>query len=67
MVVKIADFGLARDIYSSDYYKVSDKRRPMPIKWVAIESLEDNIFSTKTDVVRTCALKKLGIFHSPNL
>ena len=50
-VAKIADFGMARDVYGNEYYKVSDKHRPLPVKWMAIESLENYKFTTKTDVV----------------
>ncbi len=50
LIVKIADFGLSRDIYKSDYYRVEDKKRPLPVKWMAIESLTEGVFSTKTDV-----------------
>ena len=51
LIVKIADFGLSRDIYKSDYYRVEDKKRPLPVKWMAIESLTEGVFSTKSDVV----------------
>ena len=51
LIVKIADFGLSRDIYRSDYYRVEDKKRPLPVKWMAIESLTEGVFSSKTDVV----------------
>lgn len=51
VVVKIADFGLARDIYEKEYYKVEDKRRPLPVKWMALECLESYRFSIKSDVV----------------
>ena len=50
-IIKIGDFGLARDIYSKDYYIVSDKDRPLPVKWMALESMTEEIFSSKTDVV----------------
>ena len=51
MVVKIADFGLARDIYDKQYYR-SKKQRPLPIRWMAPECLQsDCVFSSKTDVV----------------
>ena len=49
--VLIADFGLARDIYEQDYYRIEDKQRPLPVKWMALESLEESVFSNKTDVV----------------
>jgi len=50
--VKIADFGLARDLYDGDYYKVKDRYRPLPVKWMAIEALQDSKFTSKSDVVR---------------
>ena len=50
-VVKIADFGLARDIYEKDYYAVEDRRRPMPIKWMAPECLDTFKFDSRSDVV----------------
>ena len=51
--VKVADFGLSRDLYEKDYYssKDLDRKGKMPIKWMALESLEDFIFTTKSDVV----------------
>lgn len=48
-VVKIGDFGLARDIYRSDYYRKVGEGL-LPIRWMAIESLIDGIFTSQTDV-----------------
>lgn len=50
LVVRIADFGLSRDIYKSDYYRVEDKHRPLPVKWMAIESLTGGVFTSSSDV-----------------
>uniref|UniRef100_A0A8C9HCN2 Fms related receptor tyrosine kinase 1 n=1 Tax=Piliocolobus tephrosceles TaxID=591936 RepID=A0A8C9HCN2_9PRIM len=48
-VVKICDFGLARDIYKNpDYVRKGDTR--LPLKWMAPESIFDKIYSTKSDV-----------------
>ncbi|UYV64419.1 KDR, partial [Cordylochernes scorpioides] len=48
-VVKICDFGLAKDCYKySNYVKKGDG--PLPIKWMAIESIRDKVFTTKSDV-----------------
>ena len=48
--VKIADFGLTREVYSRDYYKVTTNHK-LPVKWMALESLNDKISNEKTDVV----------------
>jgi len=48
-VMKIADFGLARDVRSQEYYrKVS--RGHLPYKWMAIEAMVENVFTHSTDV-----------------
>lgn len=50
LTVKVADFGLSRDIYERDYYSSENKKTKLPVKWMAIESLERCIYSSKTDV-----------------
>ncbi|XP_062509692.1 insulin receptor-like isoform X2 [Corticium candelabrum] len=47
--VKIGDFGMARDAYVSDYYRKRG-RGPMPVRWMAPESLQDGIFTTASDI-----------------
>ena len=49
--MKVADFGLSRDVYETDYYSCNGRRGRLPVKWMALESLERGIYSTKTDVV----------------
>ncbi|PFX22846.1 Muscle, skeletal receptor tyrosine-protein kinase [Stylophora pistillata] len=49
LVVKIGDFGMSRDIYTSDYYKLS-KETALPIRWLAPEALKYGKFSLKSDV-----------------
>ena len=53
-VVRVGDFGLARDIYSHLYYR-ADKHSKIPVKWSAPEMLNDAICTEKSDVV--CFLK----------
>ncbi|KAI9559738.1 hypothetical protein GHT06_013743 [Daphnia sinensis] len=48
-IVKIADFGLAREVYRSGNYKKKGEG-PLPVKWMAIESIVDRVFSTQSDV-----------------
>ena len=48
-VIKICDFGLAKDIYKTDTYRKKTDG-PLPVKWMAIESLQDRLFSTQSDV-----------------
>ncbi|XP_039727007.1 proto-oncogene tyrosine-protein kinase ROS isoform X5 [Pteropus medius] len=48
-IVKIGDFGLARDIYKNDYYRKRGEGL-LPVRWMAPESLIDGIFTTQSDV-----------------
>lgn len=48
-MVKIGDFGLARDIYNSDYYR-KEGEGLLPVRWMSPESLVDGIFTTQSDV-----------------
>ena len=58
-VIKVADFGLAKSTYEKMYFR-QDKGQPvkLPVKWMAIESIEDAVFSEKSDVV-----SKLMLYH----
>ncbi|XP_014673743.1 PREDICTED: ALK tyrosine kinase receptor-like [Priapulus caudatus] len=46
---KIADFGMARDIYRADYYRKGGKAM-LPVKWMPPEAFLDGVFTSKTDV-----------------
>ncbi|KAJ3602433.1 hypothetical protein NHX12_030188 [Muraenolepis orangiensis] len=49
--VKVADFGMARDVFDKEYYSVQDHRKAkLPVKWMAIESLQTQKFTSKSDV-----------------
>ncbi|XP_059372958.1 tyrosine-protein kinase Mer-like [Carassius carassius] len=49
MSVCVADFGLSKKIYSGDYYR-QGRIAKMPVKWIAVESLADRVFTVKSDV-----------------
>ena len=52
-LIKITDFGLAEDVFESDYYRQGSNEEviKLPVKWMAPESLSDEHFSEKSDVV----------------
>uniref|UniRef100_A0A673B146 Tyrosine-protein kinase receptor TYRO3 n=1 Tax=Sphaeramia orbicularis TaxID=375764 RepID=A0A673B146_9TELE len=49
MVVCVADFGLSKKIYSGDYYRQGSVSK-LPVKWIALESLADNVYTSQSDV-----------------
>ena len=67
-MIKVADFGLTEDMYATMYYRQEKSKRGaeerLPIRWMAPESIENNIYDEKTDVVSTCSMKYC--MHLPN-
>jgi hypothetical protein len=51
--IKVADFGLARAMTEGkDYYRMG-QRGQLPVRWMALESLIDMVFTKRTDIVKT--------------
>ena len=57
-MIKVADFGLSEDIYARNYFRQAhlhdreeEQTIKLPVKWMALESLHDGVFTEKTDVV----------------
>ena len=48
-VIKIADFGMARDIYKDGVY-TKESSGVLPLKWTAPESLADAVYTSQSDV-----------------
>ena len=49
LIIKIADFGLARDVHANDYYRKTGDGR-LPVKWMAPETLFQRRYTTQSDV-----------------
>ena len=65
-VIKVADFGQSEDIYAGNYFRQTteqdeDGEPPvkLPVKWMALGSLNDGIFSKKTDVVGAATYRQV--------
>ncbi|GFG30260.1 hypothetical protein Cfor_11804, partial [Coptotermes formosanus] len=49
LTVKIADFGMSRDVYTCDYYKIGGSRL-LPVRWMSPESVMYGRFTLESDV-----------------
>ena len=49
-MVRVADRGLARDLFPGDYHCLGDNEN-RPVKWLAYEALLERKFSYASDVV----------------
>jgi len=48
--VKVADFGLSRDMHEKEYYSSTDTKAKLPVKWMALESIANSVYTSKSDV-----------------
>ena len=60
-VIKVADFGLTEDMYGTNYFRrrksEAGSEEKVPIRWMAPESIESDIYDESTDVVRTIMIE----------
>lgn len=50
-LVKLADFGMSKDVYTTIYHKEGARDTPKPVKWMAIESIREGRYDFSTEVV----------------
>lgn len=50
LVVKIADFGMSREIGITDYYRIGSRNACLPVRWMPPEALLYGKFTVKSDV-----------------
>ena len=51
-MIKVADFGLSENMENKEYFRqTKGEVIKLPLKWLAPESIDDGVFSEKTDVV----------------
>ena len=65
--VKVADFGLSEDIYNTNYFRLGKSREDMetkvPIRWMPLESIEEGLYTEKSDVVSMYTTTLIIPFH----
>ncbi|XP_038068944.1 fibroblast growth factor receptor-like [Patiria miniata] len=49
LMCKVSDFGFSRDIIAKEFYQMSSSGA-VPLRWMALESIVDNIYTSKSDV-----------------
>ena len=66
-MIKVADFGLTEDMYGTNYFRQrkseTGSEERVPIRWMAPESIEDEVYNESTDVVSACPSVCLILFH----
>ena len=53
-IVKVADFGMSKDVYVKNYFREEAGSHARPLRWMALESIREGIYNTSTDVVSPC-------------
>ena len=51
-MIKVADFGLTENMYGTNYFRLNQgSEEKVPVRWMAPESIQYNIYNETTDVV----------------
>ena len=60
----MADFGLTEDMYNNTYFhqkKSKGSEEKVRIRWMAPESIENNVYTEVTDVVSLLSLRLVKV------
>ncbi|XP_059167327.1 tyrosine-protein kinase transmembrane receptor Ror-like [Physella acuta] len=49
LIVKISDFGMSRDVYTNDYYRIGGSRM-LPVRWMSPEAIKYGRFTCESDI-----------------
>ena len=64
-VIEVANFGLSESVGTKEYFhQDKDSAVKLPLKWLAPESMEDGVFTEKSDVVIKLYVALLKILNS---
>ena len=59
-MIKVADFGMTEDMYAQNYFRheksEEESEEKVPIRWMAPESIENDIYTERSDVVSLLCL-----------
>ena len=65
----MADFGLTENMYGTNYFRrrknVPRNDEKVPIRWMAPESIENDVYTEATDVVFYCCALKRWYIDAP--
>ena len=50
LILKLADFGLSRELTDNEGYHMRGMEDKLPVRWMAVESILDREFTLKSDV-----------------
>eukprot|EP00053_Salpingoeca_punica_P009065 m.81043 g.81043 ORF g.81043 m.81043 type:complete len:1505 (-) comp14864_c4_seq1:997-5511(-) len=69
--VKVADFGLSRNVMALTYYRTHSQETMLPVRWLAPESIAVGLFSHEADVygfgVALWEMFSYGLLPYPNM
>lgn len=63
-MIKIADFGLAKDVSNKEYDRDENTDKPIPIRWMSAEAIEFGTFTLQSDMVKIKSYFRQSMFSA---